>query len=563
MDYSVIAETYEQLEKFPSKLKKTEIIAELLAKTPNEILEKVVLLIRGTVFPGYSQLELGIADRMVIRSLAKAAGFSEAQIIDMFKKAGDLGLVAEECLRGKKQATLAKKKMTVDFVFDSLRKLADIAGEGSQEKKLGMISELLVSSKPLEARYIIRTILSNLRVGASEGLIRDAIAQAFFGKDERKEAKEAVDYALNVVADFGEVARIAKEKGIAGLRNVKIEVGKPMQVMLAEKAESLEEVLKEHVEIAIEWKFDGMRAQIHKKGDKIWVYTRRLEDVTKQFPDLVKLMRESLKSDDCVVEGEVLGINPKTGQPLPFQILSQRVHRKYEIDKMVDEIPIQMDLFDVIYMDGNLLITKKFTERRKILEKIVKTIPGKVELAKQITTKDLKEAEKFYRDALVARQEGVILKVLDSQYVFGRHVGGWIKIKPVMETLDLVIIGATWGEGSRSKWITSFVLACRDPKQDEFLECGMMSTGLTEKEYEEMTEALRPLIVSEKGKNLVVKPKIVVEVVYQEIQKSTNYSSGFALRFPAFKAVRYDKGPQDADTIERVKKLYVSQGRAG
>lgn len=563
MDYSIIAETYEKLEKVPSKLKKTEILSELFKKTPNDELEKVVLLIRGTVFPGYSQLELGIADKTIIKSIAKSTGFTDSQIVDKFKKIGDLGSVAEDCLTGKKQATLAKKKMTVDFVFNSLRKLADVAGEGSQEKKLGMISELIVSSKPIEARYIIRTILSNLRVGASEGLIRDAIAQAFFDAKEKDEAKKAVENSLNIIADIGEVARIAKEKGFAGLEKSKIEIGKPIQVMLAEKEESIEKVLKKYKKIAIELKFDGMRAQVHKKGEKIWIYTRRLEDVTKQFPDLVKFVKDSVKSDECVIEGEVLGINTKTGEPLPFQILSQRVHRKYDIEKIAKEIPIQMNFFDAIFVDGELLIGKPFSERRKVLEKIIKPIEGKIQIAKQITTDDLKEAEKFYKAAIEARQEGVMLKVLDSSYVFGRHVDGWIKIKPVMETLDLVIIGATWGEGARANWLTSFVLACRDSKKEKLLECGMMSTGLTEEEYKEMTKVLKPLIISEKGKDIVVKPKVVIEVMYQEIQKSTNYSSGFALRFPAFKNVRYDKGPDDADTIERVKKLYLSQGRAG
>jgi DNA ligase-1 len=239
------------------------------------------------------------------------------------------------------------------------------------------------------------------------------------------------------------------------------------------------------------------------------------------------------------------------------------VHRKYEIEKMVQEIPIQMNAFDVIYSEGKLLVEVPFVERRNILEKMVRPMPGKFQLAKQITSDDLKEAEKFYKAALEAKQEGVMLKVLDSSYVFGRHVDGWVKIKPVMETLDLVIIGATWGEGARANWLTSFVLACRDPRHEKLLECGMMSTGLTENEYEEMTENLKPLISSEKGKDVVVRPKVVVEVMYQEIQKSTNYSSGFALRFPAFKMVRYDKGPGDADTIERVKKLYLSQGRSG
>lgn len=563
MDYSVLAETYEKLEEEPSKLKKADILAELLSRTPSNELEKVVLLVRGTVFPGYSQMELGIADKMVIKAISKATGFKQSQVVDKLKKTGDLGLAAEECLKSKKQMTFAKRKLTIDFVFNDMRKLADVVGSGSQEKKLNMIAEMIVSAKPKEARYIIRTILANLRIGASDGILRDAIVKSFLSDEDRGEATAAVEHALNIVADFGEVAQIAKEKGIAGLKKVRIEIGKPIQVMLAEKAESLEEILKKYKKLAIEWKFDGMRAQIHKKGDKIWVYTRRLEDVTKQFPDLVKLAKESIRAKECVIEGEALAINAKTGEPLPFQMLSQRVQRKYDIERMAREIPIQMNLFDAIYLDGELLIEKPFVERRKILERITKPIPGKMQLAKQITTDDLRDAEKFYKSALEARQEGVMLKVLDSSYVFGRHVDGWVKIKPTMETLDLVITGATWGEGARANWLTSFVLACRDPKKDRLLECGMMSTGLTEDEYKEMTKTLRPLIVSEKGKEVNVKPKIVIEVAYQEIQKSPNYSSGFALRFPAFKNLRPDKGSDDADTISRVKKLYLSQGRAG
>lgn len=561
MEYSTLADAYEELEKVPSKLKKAEILAELLSKTHQADLEKVVLLMKGTVFPGYSQLDLGIADKMIIRAISRATGFKDSDVVEKFKRTGDLGLVVEECLKSKKQRTLARKKLTVDLVFKDLQKLAETTGTGSQDRKLDIIAELVVSSKPKEARYIIRTILSNLRVGASEGILRDAIVKAFLEKEDKKEATKAVEYALNIVADFGEVAKIAKENGIAGLSKARIEIGKPIQVMLAEKAESIEEVLKKHKKVAVEWKFDGLRIQCHKKGEKIWLFTRRLENVTKQFPDIVKMARESIKSKECVVEGEALGIDAKTGTPLPFQVLSQRVHRKHDIERMAREIPVQMNLFDAIYVDGELLLEKPFTERRKVLEKIIKPIPKKFQLAKQITTDDLKEAEKFYNAALDARQEGVMLKVLDSSYVFGRHVEGWIKIKPVMETLDLVIIGATWGEGARASWLTSFVLACRDG--EKLKECGMMSTGLTEDEYKEMTKLLKPLITREKGKRAEVKPKVVIEVEYQEIQKSPNYSSGYALRFPSFKGIRFDKGVADADTISRVKKLYKSQGRAG
>jgi DNA ligase-1 len=380
-------------------------------------------------------------------------------------------------------------------------------------------------------------------------------------EEDKKEASAAVEHALNVVADFGEVARVAKDGGLSGLRKVKVEVGKPIQVMLAEKGASLDDVLKKYKKVAVEWKFDGMRAQIHKKGGRVWVYTRRLEDVTRQFPDIVKMARESIRSDDCIVEGEALAVSPKTGKPMPFQVLSQRVQRKHEIEKTAREVPVQMNFFDVIYVDGRLLIDVPFVERRRTLEKIVKPVKGRVQLAKQITTDDVRHAESFYKSALEARQEGVMLKVLDSSYVFGRHVDGWIKIKPVMETLDLVIVGATWGEGARARWLTSFVLACRDG--DDLLECGMMSTGLTEEEYRGMTTALKPLILSEKGKEVKVRPKIVIEVEYQEIQKSPTYSSGYALRFPAFKNLRPDKGLEDVDTISRVKKLYASQGKAG
>jgi len=561
MEYLVLAEVYERLESEPSKLKKAEILANLLREAEDGELEKVVLLMRGTVFPGYMQMELGIADKMVIRAISRATGFKEEVIVEKLKRAGDLGIVAEECLKSRKQMSFAGKKATVDSVFGGLRKLAGMVGSGSQDAKLGLIAEMMVSARPKEARYIVRTVLSNLRVGASDGILRDAIVSAFLQSEDKTEATAAVDYALNIVADFGEVARIAKEKGIAGLRKARVEVGKPIQVMLAEKGESIEEVLKKYKKVAIEWKFDGMRAQIHKSGDKVWVFTRRLEDVTKQFPDLVDMVRESVKSNDCIIEGELLAINIKTGEPMPFQILSQRVQRKHHIDKMIKEIPVQMNFFDAIYADGELLINKPFAERRRILEGLVRPVRGKVQLAKQITTDDLKDAEKFYKSALEAKQEGIMLKVLDSSYVFGRHVDGWIKIKPVMETLDLVIVGATWGEGARANWLTSFVLACRDPDTGRLLECGMMSTGLTEEEYREMTKILKPLITKERGKEVEVRPKVILEVAYQEIQKSPTYSSGFALRFPSFKNLRPDK--EDADTIDRVRSLYASQGRAG
>ncbi len=568
MEYSILTDTYEKLEETSAKLDKTRILSELFSKTPLDKLPKVVLLAVGRVFPAYSESELGIATQMMIKAISKATGFSEKDVENKFKKTGDLGLTAEECIKSRKQTILFKKKLIIDNVFENLRKLAFVTGTGSQERKLNLIAELLASAQPKEARYIVRTILQELRIGVAEGIIRDAIVKAFLieegtSKAEKNEMVKVVEHAWNVLSDFGEVAKITKEKGIKRLKKVKVQLGRPIQVMLGEKAESIEEVIEEFGKVAAEYKYDGMRVQIHKKDDKIWIFTRRLENVTKQFPDLVKLCKQGLKAKECIVEGEVLGINPETEYPLPFQVLSQRIHRKYDIEKMVKEIPIQIHLFDIVYLEGKSLFDKPFKKRRNILKTVIKVIPKKFGLAKQLMTNNVKKIEKFYQEALNAKQEGLFLKVLDSGYVFGRHVGGWYKIKPIMETLDLIIVGATWGVGSRARWLSSYVLACRDPDTGKFLPCGMMGTGLTEEQFQLMTDTLKGLILKEKGRKVVLKPKIVVEVAYQEIQKSPNYESGYALRFPRLISIREDKSPDEVDTVKRVSDLFKTQGKAG
>jgi len=568
MNYSVLAETYEKLENVSAKLKKTEILADLFKKTPSDELTKVVLLAQGVVYPKFMQQELGVANQMMMRAISKATGFKQEEIINKFKKTGDLGLVAEECIKSRKQAILLKRGLTTDKVFDNLRRLSSITGEGSQDKKLALVAELLVSASPKEAKYIVRTTLEELRIGVAEGLIRDAIFKAFLYKEGmKKEEKDeiicVIENAWDLHPDYGEIAKIAKERGIKGLKNVRLELGKSIQVMLGEKAESIEDVVKEFGKVIAEYKYDGMRCQIHKKDNKIWVFTRRLEDVTRQFPDIVELSKNGLKTRECIVEGEALAIDSKTGFPLPFQILSQRIQRKYEIEKIMKEIPVQINLFDVVYINGENLFDKPLLQRRKILEKIVRPLKGKFQLTKMIFTDYIKKLEKFYKEALDARQEGLFLKIPSSKYIFGRHVGGWYKIKPIMETLDLVILGATWGEGVRSKWLSSYVLACREPDTGEFLPVGMMGTGLTEEQFEDTTRKLKPLIEKEKGREVEIKPKIVVEVAFQEIQKSPKYKSGLALRFPRLIRIRSDKSADEADTLVRVEKLYKSQGKVG
>ncbi len=554
-----MAKAYELLESTPSKLAKTEILANLFLDAKNS-LQQVVMLSNGRVFPDYESTELGIATQLVIKSISKATGATQKEVEKKLVSLGDLGLVVEHFSSDKKQATLGSDHLTVEKVFKVIREIAKQAGKGSQERKLSLISSLITAATPLEAKYLIRTLLQQLRVGIAEGVIRNSIAKAFDVN------AESVECAWNMKSDFSEIALVAKTHGEEGLEKVKLEIGKSVQVLLAEKSPDLKAALDSFENAAVEWKMDGMRCQIHKKGNKVLIFTRRLENVTRQFPDLVKLVQKCVKAEECIIEGETIAIDKKTQRPLPFQVLSQRIQRKHEIGRMVNEIPIQVNLFDVIYVNGKQLFEEPLKERRKVLENTIKP-NAEFRVIGQLVTKDLKKAEKFYNDALRANQEGVMVKNLDAVYIPGRNAaGGWLKVKPTMENLDLVIVGATWGTGKRSGWLTSFVLAVRDPDTNKFMECGMMSTGIKEKKendtdvtYDDMTEMLKPFMEKTESGIVKIKPKIVIEVAYEEIQKSQNYSSGYALRFPRFVRVRNEKSERESETMERIQKMYEMQ----
>src|SRR3989338_1107963 len=559
MLYSKLADTYEKLEKTSGRLNKTSIIAELLKDAKPEELEKISLLVQVVVFPSWSEKEIGVAKKMIIKTISVATGFPENDIVERLNKIGDLGLVVEELVAKKKQQTLLQKPLTVEKVFENLQKLAEMEGSGSQDRKISLVSELISFAKPKEAKYIVRTVLEELRIGVAEGVLRDSIGKAF------EVSPTDVENAWFILPDYGEIAKIAKEKGEKGLKNVEIELGTPINVLLAEKSPTLEEALGTFEHVGLEFKYDGMRCLIHRKGNKVWIFTRRLEDVTDAFPDIVELVRKNIKADNCILDSEAVGLDPKTGQPQPFQVLSTRIKRKYDVEKASKEIPIKVNLFDILYLDKKTLFDLPLKERYEILKKSFKQIPGKFQLAEHLETKDLKEAEKFYKKSLEQGNEGLIVKNLDAKYQPGRRVGFWLKVKPTMENLDLVIVGGVHGTGKRAGWIGSVVLGCRDG--ESFLECGMMGTGIKEKKeqegdltFEELTKMLKPLIISEKGNEVKIKPKIVIEVAYEEIQKSPTYSSGYALRFPRFiKERTLEKPANKCDTLERLETLFNQQ----
>ena len=282
-----------------------------------------------------------------------------------------------------------------------------------------------------------------------------------------------------------------------------------------------------------------------------------MEDVTNQFPDIVRWVKENVKAREFIIEGEALAIG-KDEKPKPFQLLSRRIQRKYDIEKMVKEIPVQVNLFDILYCNGENYMQKPFKERWNKLQQIIKET-NRFRLADHIETKDFDAANRFYKSALKAAQEGVIVKNLDAKYQPGKRVGYWLKVKQILEPLDLVVVGAEWGEGKRVKWLGSMILAAK--KGEHFVETGRMASGLTEEQMEELTKKLKPLIISEEGKIVKVKPQIVLEIGYEEVQKSPKYPSGYALRFPRLLNIRSDKNIKDANTVKDIEKFFKMQKR--
>lgn len=549
MKYERLALTYQNLENEPGLIKKTEILTKLFLESKINETEMFIQLVAGRAWPMWSQKKLDFGKQLAITALSRVTGMNKRAILDAIKTEGDLGNAAEKLTINKGQETLFSKELDVKDVFSNLRKLSEQTGAGSVDKKIALVTELLSSAKPVEAKYIIRTVTEDLRIGVGDGVMKKAIAAAF-DVDE-----SSIERAQSVANDYAKVAKVARTDGEPGLLKLTLEANRPIKVMLAYKSESMSDALeKVGGKGAIEYKFDGFRVQIHKKKNTIRVFTRRLEDVTKQFPDIVEAAKRAINVDEAIIEGEAVGIKNK--KFLPFQTVSRRIKRKYDIEKTMKEIPVVTFLFDIMLKNGENEIDKPFEKRRKILESIIDENES-MRLTEQLITDDVDAGKKYYLDALAAGLEGVMVKNLSSPYKPGARVGHMLKLKPTMETLDLIVTGAEWGEGRRASWLGSFILGVQS--EDGIKTIGKMATGLTDAEFLEITKTLKPLITSDDGKVVCVNPKVVFEVAYEEIQKSTKYESGYALRFPRLVRVREDKGIADADNVTRVELLYSTQ----
>ncbi len=542
------AELCKRVEGVSGSLEKIELVAAFLKNLDDDELAVASGFIVGDIFSPSLDLVMGVGPSILYEAMARACGCSTERILDMLRATGDPGLVASAAVEKKKPigfaAFINDGPLSIKEVYERFLAVARASGKGSQDAKVKNLQYLFSRATPLEAQYIARLAIEDMRIGIGEGGVRDAIARAF-----SQNAAE-VERAYNLTNDIGLVAVNARRGTLADLN---VLINHPIKMMLAQVGEGIAASMQELGSAAIEWKYDGARVQIHKDGKRVRIFSRRLEDVTGSLPEVVRLTQE-IRADKAILDGEVVAIG-KDSRPLAFQEILKRFRRKYNVEKQAKETPLHLFLFDLIYLDGKSTVDLPLTRRRELLEEIADPSI----LADQVISNSPERAEQIYRQALEKGHEGLILKNPQSVYAPGKRGKNWLKIKPVMETLDLVVIGARWGEGRRASFLGSYRLACLDEATDKLLDIGWVATGLTDEALAELTEMFRELILVQKGMEVELKPAVIFEVAYEEIQKSQSYSSGYALRFPRLVRVRDDKSLEEADSLERVVSLYQRQ----
>ena len=550
--FKALAELCEKLEATKKRLFMIDLAASFLKGLETQEVEPAVSMILGRPFPKWSQKTLEVSWATISEIIKRITNVEWAAFTKAFSKTGDVGSAVQtvfENSKTKRQAVLFQQVLTIFEVRRSFEVMAEIAGSGSREKKERLVETLLSSASPVEAKYLVKVFIGEMRTGFHEGLMEQAVSKAF------DVPLEKVQMASMIAGDVGEVAAIAKAKGAEGLSNVGFRVFKPVSLMLAQMANDVTEALKEHGgKTAFEYKYDGARVQIHKLGDGMKVFSRRLTDVTVSLPEISEIVKNNVKAEEVILEGEVIAVD-KRGFPIPFQHLMRRFRRVHEIEDMAEEIPLQLYLFDILYLNKRSLISTPYVQRRQILGEKA----GEIPLTTQLITDNLDEAEQFLQEAMNAGHEGLMAKKPDSPYTPGIRGKRWLKVKPVLEPLDLVIVAAEYGYGRRFEWLSDYYLAARDAKTGELLTVGKTFKGLTDAEIIEMTKRLKELTVKEERRKVIVVPKVVVEVMYNEVQRSPKYKSGMALRFARISRIREEKTVEEADTVQRVREVYEKQ----
>ena len=581
MLYSLMVETYQKIEATTKRLEITKLLVDLLRETPREIIDKVVYLTQGKLYPDYLGIEIGIAEKLAIKALAIVTAVRESRIADEYKRRGDLGDAAETLLAGKTQVGLTNERLTVDEVYTILDRIANSSGPGSVESKIRQLTSLISKASPIEAKYITRTALGRLRLGVADMTLLDALAHSLAGG---KESKALLEQAYNRSSDLGFVARSLATGGIDAIKSFKVTVGRPIRPMLAERLSDPQEILeKMNGEAAAEYKYDGLRIQAHLSNRKVTLFSRRLENITDQFPDLQALLKQGTIDGELILEGEAVPVDASTGELLPFQLVSQRRGRKHELERTIEEIPVALFAFDLLFDNGVDYTQLEYPRRREALGKLI--WPNeRLGLSRQIIVTKPDQLDDFMQHAIADGCEGLMIKStgLDSIYKAGARGWGWIKYKreyksEMQDTVDLVVVGAFAGRGRRGGTYGALLLAAYDEKDDVFRTACKCGSGFKDEDLAKLPEILEkyktnhrhPRVDSKIVADTWFVPGLVLEVIGAEITLSPIHTcglnsirpgAGLAIRFPRFTGkYRTEKSPEDATTTKEITEMYRSQ----
>jgi len=581
LKFSLIADCYEKIEATTKRLEMTDYLVELLKLTSKDIIDKVVYLTQGKLYPDFVDIQTGIAEKLAIQAVAKATGKSEKEIEDNLAKTGDIGETAQIFLSKKAQATLFKgEALTAEKVYDILDKMARASGAGSMDRKLSLFAGLLTDATPEEAKYIIRIVTGNLRLGIADMTVLDALAIAYGGG---KEAREALERAYNISSDLGKVAITVAEKGLRGIEKFEVALGNPIRPMLAERLGSPEEILEKlGGKCMAEFKYDGERVQAHKQGDQVTLFSRRLENITDQYPDAVELFQKSVKAKDAILEAECVAIDLDTGELKPFQELMHR-RRKYGVKEAMSEYPVSLFVFDLLYADGKDYTLLPYLARHKKLEQTI-IANDRVKTAESLIVGSVEDIERFFEKAVESGCEGLMCKSIEQDSVYQAGARGWMWIKykreyksEMTDTVDLVVVGAFHGRGKRAGAYGALLLAAYNADKDMFETVTKCGTGFTDEDLEKLPKMLKkheishkhPRVQSMLDADVWFEPVVVIEVLGAEITLSPVHTcamdtirkgSGLAIRFPRFTGnYRLDKAAEDATTDKEAVEMYRNQ----
>jgi DNA ligase-1 len=562
-----LAEVYENLENISSYNAMRDLFARFFKIVPKEDIEKVCYLTLGRIGPEFKDIELGMAGKMILKAIAKAFNADEKEVLADAKKRGDIGLVAEDFGKG-------KPSLKVKEVFDTLWKIHDATGSGSQDKKMELLGNLLHKATPKEAKFIARIALGTLRLGSGAATMLDALAIAYTGN---KANREILESAYNSTSDVGLVAKTLVFKGLKAVEKLSGAIGTPIKMMLAQRVGELTEIKERMHAYAAEEKYDGERMQVHKRGNEVIIFSRRLDNISSQFPDVIAAIKTQIKAKECRIEGECTPVI--NGKIQPFQLLMQR-RRKYGVEEYVKKIPVTLFLFDLLYLNGKNYINEDYPKRRSALENIVRQ-SRVIQLAKRNVAKSPADLEKFFTEAIKEGTEGIMVKSCDKGSVYQAGTRGWLWVKwkreyskKTRDTFDLVVVGALAGRGQRGGTYGALLCAVYNESKDRYETFTKVGAGFKDKELKELPRKLSKYKVSKAPSNVLTHkmlqpdvfftPKIVVEVRGAEITKSPIHMAardrfkdvGLALRFPIFLRYREDKGPKDATTVKEIMQMY-------